>query len=216
MHCDTSFYDHNFRHICDQLAERDDDFAAIISAHGYPPLWGRRQGFATLVHIILEQQVSLASARSAYNKLKEKIGTVTAAKILLLTDEDLKACYFSRQKIKYVRHLAEAVVNKQLVINKLPMLSNDEIREKLTKIKGIGNWTVDVYLMMVLHRCDLFPMGDIALVNGLRHIKKLSRESDASELIAHIDRWSPYRTVAAYLIWHEYIRRKNMKVADYE
>ena len=216
MNREIFFSQDNFHHICDRLARQDKDLAAIISRHGYPPLWGRKAGFATLVHVILEQQVSLASARSAYYKLKEKVGTITAAKVLALAEEELKACYFSRQKIKYVQHLATAVINKELVISKLGSLPNDEIREKLTSIKGIGNWTVDVYLMMVLHRCDLFPMGDIALVNSLTHIKQLPKETSIPELEKYIDKWRPYRTIAAFLLWHDYIKRKNMKIVDYD
>ncbi len=198
------------------LAERDSHIADIISAHGYPPLWGRKEGFATLVHIILEQQVSLASARSAYDKLKEKIGTITPAKVLTLTDEELKGCYFSRQKINYVRELATAIVYKKLLVDKLGQLPNDEIRQKLTAIKGIGHWTVDVYLMMALHRADLFPMGDIALINSLRHIKGLPKDVSRVDMEKHTAAWKPYRTVAAFLLWHSYIIRRKIKIAAYD
>src|SRR6201992_3677794 len=124
----------NFHAICDELASADADLATIINAHGYPPLWSRPNTFETLVHIILEQQVSLASALSALNKLRERIKEITPEGILALTDEELKACYFSRQKTSYVRHLAEAVLKGDIDLTSTEKLSNDEIRETLTKL----------------------------------------------------------------------------------
>ena len=197
--------------ICKQLAKKDDAIKSIIEQYGYPPFWNRRASFETLVHIILEQQVSLASAKAALTKLKEKIGSVTPKKILLLSDAELKGCYFSRQKIKYSRCLAEAVTSGELSIAKLASLSDEEIRSSLTKIKGIGNWTVDVFLMMVLHRTDLFPTGDIALLNSVRHIKQLPYHTSKEAILTLAEQWRPYRTVAAFVFWHAYIKRKNIK-----
>ena len=213
---DHSFSAVDFHSICDILAERDPHIADIISAHGYPPIWSRKEGFATLAYIILEQQVSLASARSAYDKLIEKIGTITPSKVLTLTDEELKGCYFSRQKINYVRELATAIVSKKISLNKLNLLPNDEIRQQLTAVKGIGNWTVDVYLMMVLHRSDLFPMGDIALINSLRYVKDLPKDISRADMEKHTEVWKPYRTAAAFLLWHSYIIRRKIKIAAYD
>jgi DNA-3-methyladenine glycosylase II len=206
-----SFDDLSFYKLCDQLAKKDAHIKEIISTHGYPPIWSREPSFETLIHIILEQQVSLASAKAALVKLKEKIGAVTPKKLLQLSDEELKACYFSRQKTVYARCLATAIVNGELSIKKLQSLSNDEIRETLTKIKGIGNWTVDVFLMMVLHRTDLFPTGDIALMNSVRFVKSLEAHSTREEILALAEAWRPNRTVAAFLFWHAYIKRKNIK-----
>lgn len=195
---------------CDRLAKKDAVFKSVIDTYGYPPCWTRKAHFETLIHIILEQQVSLASAKAALVKLKEKVGLVTPAKIMALSDEELKACYFSRQKIQYARHLADAVLSKKVSIRALEGMNNEEVRAMLTAVKGIGNWTVDVYLMMVLHRNDLFPLGDIALVNSVKHLKELPPHT-AKEKIGEIaENWKPYRTVAAFLCWHAYLRRKNM------
>lgn len=205
-----SFSEAEFIPLCEQLAKRDSTIRDIIDRYGYPPVWTRKPSFETLVHIILEQQVSLASAKSALLKLKEKLGVITASRLLLLSDEELRACYFSRQKTGYARCLAQAVHHKQLVPARLKHLPDEEVRTALSSIKGIGNWTVDVFLMMALHRRDLFPTGDIALMNSVRHEKGLPQAS-REEILAMAENWRPNRTVAAYLFWHAYIRRKNIR-----
>ena len=213
---DISFSEENFRALCDKLARKDKDLKLVIKQYGYPPLWRRPEGFATLVHIILEQQVSLASARAAYDQLKARIGTITPKKVLALTDDELRSCYFSRQKIIYVRHLASALVSKELSLHDFHELSNEEIRAKLIAIKGIGHWTVEVYLMMILHRCDLFPMGDIALINSLKEIKGLPKTTSKEDVEKIASRWKPYRTIAAFILWHSYIHKRNIKLKDYD
>ena len=213
---DASFSHSDFHQLCDAVGRRDKDLRLIIREHGYPPLWSRPEGFATLVHIILEQQVSLASARAAYDRLKDKIGVVTPAKVLTLTDEELRACYFSRQKALYVRHLASAIISGEVKLNKFKELSNEEIRKELTAVKGIGHWTTDVYLMMVLHRCDLFPLGDIALINSAKVVKGLPKEATKEDIEQLSLKWKPYRTIAAFLLWHAYIIRRDMKLMPYE
>jgi len=206
------FNETNFSSLCDTLASKHKYFKKIIDDHGYPPLWNRKPTFATVVHIILEQQVSLASAKAAFLKLKSRIGTITPKKILSLTDTELKACYFSRQKIVYVRHLAESFENKNLQLKKLNVLCDDEIRKELKKVKGIGDWTVDVYLMMCLNRYDLFPLNDIALVKSIKEIMEYKTHPTKEKLVGLTNKWKPYRTVAAFLCWHAYIKKRNIKL----
>jgi DNA-3-methyladenine glycosylase II len=194
-----------FYPICDQLTLMDADLATIITNHGYPPLWSRPNTFETLVHIILEQQVSLASALSALNKLKERVQELTPARLLLLTDEEMRACYCSRQKTTYIRYLAEALLSGQLNLTELEHLPNDEIRAKLITLKGIGHWTIDVYLMFVLQRADIFPSGDLAAVNAMKRVKGLPKTTTKEELIELATLWQPYRTVATMLLWHFYL-----------
>ncbi|OKS88891.1 hypothetical protein RG47T_4369 [Mucilaginibacter polytrichastri] len=160
------------------------------------------------MHIILEQQVSLASALSALNKLKEAIQEITPARVLLLTDEELKACYFSRQKTAYVRYLAEAILNGQINLTAFENQPDDEIRTSLIKLKGIGNWTVDVYLMFVLHRTDIFPIGDLAAVQAMKKVKQLPAGVTRDEILMITEQWQPYRTVATMLLWHDYLSRR--------
>jgi len=195
----------NYHQICDELALADPDLADIISAYGYPPLWSRPNTFETLVHIILEQQVSLASALSALNKIRERVQEITPARVLLLTDEEFKACYFSRQKTSYTKYLAEAIISGQIDLADLEQLPDDVIRAKLTALKGIGNWTADVYLMFVLQHTNIFPIGDLAAVNALKRVKKLPKDTSREEVLAIAEQWAPYKTVASMLLWHYYL-----------
>ncbi|MES2807437.1 MAG: DNA-3-methyladenine glycosylase 2 family protein [Bacteroidota bacterium] len=201
----NKFTPSNFHQICDELAAMDADLAAIIKAYGYPPMWSRPNTFESLVHIILEQQVSLASALSALNKLRDRVQEITPARVLLLTDEEFKACYCSRQKTAYIRYLAEAIISGQISLEKFEGMGDDDIRAHLASLKGIGNWTVDVYLMFVLQRMDLFPIGDLAAVNALKRVKGLPASTTREELIATAKQWQPYRTVATMLLWHYYL-----------
>ena len=204
----TVFTDKNFKSICDNLATDDPDLQSIIQQYGYPPFWKRTASFETLVHIILEQQVSLAAALTALNKLKEKVGEITPVNLLLLSNEELKACYFSRQKIIYTRHLASELISGQLNLEELNTMDNDTVRSTLTKLKGIGNWSVDVYLMMVLQRCDIFPLGDVALITSIKETKGLSKETSRKEIAIIAEKWKPYQTVAAFILWHSYLSKR--------
>ena len=195
----------NFHNICDELASKDKELKAVIALHGYPPMWTRPNTFETLVHVILEQQVSLASALAALKKLQERMGSITPSAILELDGAELRACYVSRQKAKYLRELASALQNKTLQLHALEKLSNGEIRSALVQIKGIGNWTIDVYLMFVLQRADIFPIGDLAAVNALKRLKQLPKDTSREMLLQITQQWKPYRTVAAFLLWHFYL-----------
>jgi DNA-3-methyladenine glycosylase II len=201
----NSFSNETFPALCDRMGAEDADLAAIITAHGYPPMWNRPNTFETLVHIILEQQVSLASALAALNKLKEYIGEITPEAALTLTDEEWRACYFSRQKMAYVRYLAAELLLGDLDLNHLPFLPDEEVRTRLSALKGIGNWTVDVYLIFVLQRADVFPFGDLAAVNALKRLKRFPRETHRDDLQPVVEAWKPLRTIATMLLWHFYL-----------
>jgi len=203
-----AFTNKKFISICDTLATKDPDLKSIISTYGYPPFWKRAATFETLIHIILEQQVSLASAMAALNKLKERIIEITPQNLLLLSDEEMKLCYFSRQKITYSRHLAQELINNRLNLHELNTLDDDAVRDRLTKIKGIGNWSVDVYLMMVLQRTNVFPLGDIALVKSVKETKGLSKETSRKAIALIAEKWKPYQTIAAFILWHAYISKR--------
>jgi DNA-3-methyladenine glycosylase II len=202
------FTKYNFNSICDLLSQKDADLKLIIDTHGYPPMWNRKPTFETLLHIILEQQVSLASALAALHKLKEKIGKITPEKIIALTDAELKACYFSRQKIVYAKHLAENVINKELDFKSFSVLNDEAIRSILKNLKGVGDWTADVFLMMALQRPDLFPAGDIALINSIKSVKQLPANTTKEDILLIAEKWRPYRTIAAFMLWHAYLEKK--------
>jgi DNA-3-methyladenine glycosylase II len=207
-----TFSEKNFQEYCDKLGKLDDHLKSIIKQYGYPPMWTRKPGFETLILTILEQQVSLAAAFAAYKKLKAKIGTVTPTKILNMSNEELRECYFTRQKQVYAKELATAFTSKQLPWKEFPKMMDEEVRIHLTAIKGIGNWTADVYLMHALQRTDLFPLGDIALVNSLKETKQLHSHITKDEMLAIAEPWRPYRTIAAMILWHAYIKKRNIKI----
>lgn len=199
------FSEKNFYRLCDKLGLADEDLGAILKAHGYPPMWVRPNTFETLVHLVLEQQVSLASALSALHKLRDKTGNIIPSEILKLNDEEMKACYVSRQKTSYIRGIANAIEDGSLNIAGLTLLSNDEVREKLTALKGVGNWTADVYLIFVLQRTDIFPIGDIAAVNATKRAKKLTKDIDKESIAKVAELWKPFRTIATMILWHHYL-----------
>jgi DNA-3-methyladenine glycosylase II len=206
------FSEKDFKLICNKLSKKDKHLKLIINTHGHPPMWTRPATFQTLILTILEQQVSLASAYAAFKKLKQKIGFVTPSKILSLTDAELRACYFSRQKIIYARELANAVKTKRINLKKLSLLPDEEVRAELIRLKGIGHWTIDVYLMHALQRTDLFPLGDIALVTSLKEVKKLPHHITKEEMLAIAEPWRPYRTIASMILWHAYIQKRGIKI----
>ena len=208
------FSSENFQLLCDKLSRKDRELMNIIKEYGYPPMWTRPATFQTLILTILEQQVSLASAYAAFKKLKEKTGLVTPAKILALNDGELRSCYFSRQKIMYARELANTVESKQLRLRKLSLLTDEEVRQQMIKIKGIGNWTTDVFLMHALQRTDLFPLGDIALVNSLKEVKRLHKETSKEKMLKIAEPWRPYRTIASMILWHAYIKKRGISLRD--
>src|SRR6266700_150017 len=186
------FTQHNFKTLCDTLAGREVNFKNILQQHGYPPMWTRPASFSTLTHIILEQQVSLASAKAAFDKLKAKTGIISPAKVLALTDAELKACYFSRQKMGYARELAKAIASKRIQLKKLAACPDDEIRTTLKQVKGIGDWTVDVYLLMALQRTDIFPLGDLAMINSLKQVKQILPGTSKEGILKLAESWRPY------------------------
>ncbi|CAN5516523.1 DNA-3-methyladenine glycosylase [soil metagenome] len=198
----------NLAEICIKLAEMDADLRFIFENYGTPPLWKRDMDFSTLIHIILEQQVSLTSALLAFNKLKEKLGKITPENVLKLTDEELKLCYFSRQKTLYARELAKAVLDGKLNLKSLENLSDADAKHELKKIKGIGDWTADIYLLMVLLRADVMPKGDLALHIAWKKLKNLKDAPHADEFQQIAEKWKPFRAVAARLLWHFYLSGK--------
>ena len=205
-----TFNKESLKGLYDFIAKKDKDLGAIIKEYGYPPVWIRPNSFETVVLTILEQQVSLASAYSAYRKLKERIN-ITPNNLLQLTDEELRNCYLSRQKIIYTKELANAIVNKKINLKKFEQLPDDVVRTELKALKGIGDWTVDIYLLHALRRMDVFPIGDLALVNSIKMVKKIP-SATKEELLALSQKWKPYRSIATMLFWHDYIKKKNIKI----
>lgn len=190
------------------LTESDADLALIVQKFGPPPLWARSPGFPTLIHIILEQQVSLASARAAFERLLAVVSPLTPEGFLAFDDEALKAIGFSRQKSRYGRLLAEALIEGQLDLAALERLDDAMVLTELTKITGIGPWTANIYLLMVLRRPDVWPSGDLALAVAAQQVKRLPARPSQNELARLAEAWQPWRAVAARLLWHHYLSER--------
>lgn len=188
-----------------ELARRDPTLADVVARLGPPPLWQRTPGFPTLVLLILEQQVSLASARAAFVRLEAALGVVTPAAFLELDDATLRTVGFSRQKTGYARGLAQAMVDGRFDPVRLEPLDDAEVRTELTRLKGVGPWTAEIYLLMVLRRPDAWPAGDLALATAAQQVKGLPSRPSPAELTALAEGWRPWRAVAARLLWHHYL-----------
>ena len=188
-----------------RLAASDPDLARLLQTYGTPPLWAREPSFPTLIHIILEQQVSLASAKAAVDRLHAAIAPITPERLLTLDDAAMKTIGFSRQKMLYVRLLAEAILTRQLDLEALSTLPDDEVRLTLKQLKGIGDWTADIYLLMALRRPDIWPKGDLALLVAMQRMKNLATRPTQAEFDLIGAAWQPYRAVAARLLWHFYL-----------
>jgi DNA-3-methyladenine glycosylase II len=191
-----------------ELAARDEMLAAIHARHGDPPLWRRDAGFTTLVHIILEQQVSLKSAKSMLVRLEGAIQPFTPERFLGLGDLHLRGLGVTRQKSAYLLDLSASIVNGDLSFAKLARMSDDAARLALTKIKGIGSWSADVYLLMVMRRADIWPAGDLALAVAMKELLGLAARPGPIELQQWAEQWRPHRAVAARMLWQYYLGRK--------
>lgn len=188
-----------------ELCNKDKHFERIVVQHGPPPLWSRKTGFASLVMIILEQQVSLASARSAFKRLRQKTGELTPQKLLLLSEEQVRACGITRQKASYIYGLAESIVNGEIDLTAIHRADDTLARQELTRIRGVGLWTADIYLMMAMGRPDIWPQGDLALAEAVRRTKGLQQRPDVEKQLKLAECWRPWRSVAARLFWHSYL-----------
>jgi DNA-3-methyladenine glycosylase II len=200
-----SISEDEFPALCDRVAEMDPDLQAIIDRFDYPPYWSRSNTFESFVWFILEQQVSLASAKAALEKLRARIGLITPENVMALDDDEMRAAYFSRQKTGYVRALAQEILADRLDLAALEQLPDEAVRQRLVQLKGVGNWTVDVFLILTLHRADVFPKGDLAAVNAVKRLKGLPQSTTADQLATLAQAWLPLRTVATTLLWHDYL-----------
>ena len=187
------------------LSQKDEVLKTIIADFGLPIIQKREEGFASMCHIILEQQVSIASAKAAYEKLVNLVGKVDPFNISNAKDEDLRTCGISRQKTLYLKDLAQRVISKELDFSSLPMKSEQQIRNELIQIKGVGNWSIDVYLMFCMQSQDIIPLGDIAIKNTLVELYNCQSDED---MLAISSNWKPFRTLASFIIWHYYLKKR--------
>jgi DNA-3-methyladenine glycosylase II len=188
-----------------ELATRDETLARILATHGAPPMWRRSTGFTTLVHIILEQQVSLKSAKAMLIRLQSAIDPFTPERFVDLGESYLRGLGVTRQKSAYLLDLSGSILNGALSLNKLSRMPDEEVRLRLTRIKGIGSWSADVYLLMAMRRADIWPAGDLALAVAVKELWGLESKPTPDELEQIAERWRPYRAIAARMLWQHYL-----------
>jgi DNA-3-methyladenine glycosylase II len=193
-----------------RLADADADLAGVISRLGEPPMWGRRPGFPTLVRIILEQQVSLASAHAAYRRLYRFLGGVTPQKIHAMQVPGLRKFGLTRQKSRYCFCLADRILNGSLNLTTIASGQDSVGRQSLMSVTGLGTWSVDIYYLMALRRPDIWPQGDLALAKALRELKRLEHLPTIEEQLDLAARWSPWRSVAVRILWAHYLAAKGL------
>lgn len=191
------------------LLSQEPVFKTIVENYGLPTVPQRPEGFETLVLLILEQQVSIDSAKATFLKIKSALEDISPENVLQLTDENYRSLGVSRQKTTYIKALATAITSKELVLEELRSLSADEVRQQLIQIKGIGHWTIDIYLMFSLQASDVLPLGDIAVVNTIKELFDLHEKPQMERLAQN---WAPHRSFATYLLWHHYLRKRNREV----
>jgi DNA-3-methyladenine glycosylase II len=187
------------------LAARDETLGGIFHTHGNPPLWRRAQGFSTLVHIILEQQVSLRSGKAMFDRLGSAVKPFAPEQFLAHGDSYLRSLGVTRQKAAYLIHLSELIVGGQLNLAKLSRMTDDDVRQALMSVKGIGSWSADVYLLMAMCRADIWPAGDLALAVAAQELFRLRVRPSPAELELLAEKWRPHRAVAARMLWQYYL-----------
>ncbi len=191
------------------LAARDHHLAAIYKIHGPPPMWARRPGFSTLLRIVLEQQVSLVSARAMFERLKSNIEPFTAAGFIEAGESSLRSLGVTRQKAHYCVQVAQAFTNGHL--DKIVRMNDEDAHSTLVSIKGVGPWTANIYLLMVLRRPDIWPDGDVALATAVGKLRKIDPRPEFPELAQIAESWRPYRSVAARMLWQYYLAERKGK-----
>ena len=196
------------------LAQRDQMLAGIHAAFGNPPLWRRATGFPTLVHIILEQQVSLRSGRAMFDRLNRTIQPFTPQRFVQLGDQHLRGLGVTRQKATYLIQLSSSIVAGDLNLRSLSYMSDSDARLVLMSVKGIGTWSADVYLLMAMRRADVWPSGDLALAVAVKELKRLDHKPTPEHLEKLAERWRPHRAVAARMLWQYYLGRKKLTASN--
>lgn len=187
------------------LKKVDSDFKTILrDRDDQINTFKKTGGFEGLISLIVEQQLSVASAKAIFSRVKLICGDFEATTFLRIREEELKATGLSRQKVTYCRNVAEAVVNKTLDFKKLEKMADQEVVAKLVQIKGIGEWTAQCYLMACMKRLDAWPSSDLGLIVAIQKIKKIKERPKSLTIEKIAEPWKPYRSIAALLLWSTY------------
>jgi len=193
------------------LSRRDPDLACLFRRHGMPPMWARRPGFATLIHIVLEQQVSIAAAGTLFRRLCSELGEMTPHAVAAHGVNRLRRFGLTRQKASYCHELALAVRDGRLDLGGVAHAADRDGRETLLSMRGLGPWSVDIYFLMALRRPDVWPSGDLALAVALQDVKRLPGRPGAAKQREISASWAPWRSVAARLLWHYYLSARQSR-----
>lgn len=193
-------------HDLSKILQLEPKFQEIIDTYGNPTITSRASGFISLSQLILEQQVSIASAKACYDKIENYLNGFTPQLVLQTSDEELKTCGVSRQKISYIKNLARSIEKNKIDLESFHSKTETEVYTELIQLKGIGKWTAQVYLMFCLQKKDVFPIGDIAVQHTMR---ELFQTETLEEMELHATNWKPYRSLATYLLWHHYLKKRN-------
>jgi DNA-3-methyladenine glycosylase II len=189
-----------------EIVQLEPKFQVIIETYGHPNITTRPSGFVALSQLILEQQVSIASAKACYDKIENYLNGFTPKLLLDVSDEELKSCGVSRQKISYIKNLALCIEENKIDLESFHTKTENEVYTELIQLKGIGKWTAQVYLMFCLQKKDVFPIGDIAVQHTMR---ELFNTETLEEMEIHANNWKPFRSLATYLLWHHYLKKRN-------
>lgn len=196
----------------DYLIKKDKIMFDLYKMYGSPYIPSRPEGFETLCKLIIEQQVSLESAKACFLNLEKNIGTVTPENILKYTEEEIRTFSISRQKASYLKAISEAVIHKTLDLSSLSAKSEEQVREELIQIKGIGKWTIDIYLMFALQSPNIIPLGDIAIINTIKELYDCTTSEEVEEIS---NNWKPYNSMASFFLWNYYLEKRNRKPVVY-
>lgn len=194
-----------------ELGRMDADLAEVVRRFGPPPLWARRPGFATLVQIVLEQQVSLASAKAVFGRLQTTLGKVTPERVADAGVSTLRDVGFTAQKAGYCNDLAVEIHEGRLDLRAISRSDDARARERLMAIRGVGPWSADIYRLMALRRPDVWPDGDLALAESAKILKRLRKRPSVDRLRRMARAWKPWRSVAARILWHNYLSLRRQR-----
>lgn len=190
------------------LGERDPMLRDLALEFGKPPLWQRSQNFETLVHIVLEQKVSLASALAVMQRVRLLCPDMSARQFLSVADTALRTAGISERKISYCNSMAESLLQGDLDLRKLRRLPDEAVLDSLMKVRGIGPWTAGVYLLMAMRRPDAWASGDRALVVSMAESARWESIPEYAQFDEYAKRWQPHRGTAARMLWHSYLQRR--------
>lgn len=205
-----TFSEQTYKNYCNALRQVHATIDALHAQYGYPPYWKRENSFESLCKTIIEQQVSLASAKSSYERLRMYCGRIEPLSLIRLTEEEYRSNGITKQKGRYLKLLSETLIKEPDFFQQVEKLDNNQAKEKLISLKGIGHWTANVYLLVALNRINLYPDFDVALINSIAYEAFAGEKIDNNTAKKFIAQFDPLQSIACCYFYHAYIVRKNI------